>query len=113
MEVEALLKALEKITEIAPRLDRLEKKLDSLIDATPVRQFIDTEWICAELGCSRDWIRSRPWMLPNFGNPDITGRPRRWKCITWETWKSDLKSREQAWKAMSEIERRRVVKAAS
>jgi hypothetical protein len=37
-------------------------------------------------GRSATWIRARPWALPNFGEPDIPGRPEAWYVATCEEW---------------------------
>ena len=113
MDIYDLVAALEKVAELPRRLGSVEEKLDQLVAATPVRQYVDIAWICKEIGCSRDWLRSRPWALPNFGHPDVGGRPRRFVRSSWEKWSEDLTARELAWKCMTNAQRQRVLKVSS
>ena len=110
MELADLIEGFEKLPAISQRLERIEEKLDRLLEATPVRRFVDISWICAELGCSRDWLRSRLWILPAFGVPDVSGTPKRWKLETWRSWSNDLAAREQVWRALSDDRRREILK---
>lgn len=110
MDVAVLLDSIGRLPELALRLERLEVQMSRLVEATPVRRFVDIGWICAELGCSRDWIRSRPWVLPNFGVAEVSGSPKRWKLETWREWSDELGAREQAWRSLSTAERSRLAR---
>jgi hypothetical protein len=108
MDLATVVSALERLPEIADRLERIEECVRSIEKATPIKRYVDIRWICTELGCSRDWLRTRPWVLPNFGQSEVSGSPRRWKLDTWRAWAEDLSAREQAWRAMSAVDRNRV-----
>ena len=95
------------------RLDAIEELLARIAEALPLREYITVDDICHELNCGRDYIRSRPWILPAFGIPDLDGRPRRWRLDHWWIWKADLGAREQAWIQMSDARRREIVEAAA
>ena len=109
MDVSAFIEHLERIIDIADQLKRVEEKLDRLVEATPVRQIVTASDICTELRVSRDQLRTRPWILPSFGQPDISGRTRKWFIQTWEKWKEDLPAREQAWHSMSDQRRNEIL----
>ena len=108
MNFETLLAAINQLPEISARLDRIEYMLSRLMKAVPVREIITCTDICSELHISRDQLRSRPWILPSFGQPDFSGRTRKWFVQTWETWKQDLPAREQSWHSMSDQHRKKI-----
>ncbi len=110
MDLSTLYVAICKLPGIEARLNRIEQKIDRLMKSIPVRQVVTIEDIMVELDVGRDYLRARPWMLPNFGIPDISGRQRRWLVETWTAWKkSDFDFHEQSWLGMAEDERRRII----
>ena len=109
METNDFIVAVSRLPEVMEYLNRLEDKLDRIIDAVPTREFVDIAWICSEIGCSRDFIRTHPWIAPNFGVPDVSGRPKRWRRETWSVWIADLNERKSAWQEMPAGIRRQIL----
>ena len=111
MDLADFLTNFEKIAELPTRLESIETKLDRLLISLPHREYITIADICIEIGCNRGYIRTRPWILPNYGIPDLAGRPKRWRLSTWEMWLAQgLEIHRQAWISFSEEQRRRIVK---
>ena len=99
---------------ILESLNEIKTQLASLLASIPTREVITVAEIRTALGVGRDWLRVRPWMLPNFGVPDLPGRPRKWLIKSWEAWKAvGFESHESAWVSMSEAERARIMKGAA
>jgi len=61
--------------------------------------------IARDLGRSREWIRLRPWVLPNFGVPEMGRKPMKWKRATWERWKENLEEHRREWEKMTAFQR--------
>jgi hypothetical protein len=100
--------------EILKRLAIIEKLLDALLAAIPRREVITVSQIRTALGVGRDWLRVRPWALPNYGISDLPGKPRKWLIETWQAWKAvGFESHERAWLSMSEAQRHKIVSEAA
>lgn len=68
--------------------------------------------ISKELNRSREWLSRNPWVLPNYGRPDVAGIPELWWRENWEEWKKDLAAHKQEWESMSASERMAVLEIA-
>lgn len=84
------------------RQKRIERKLDELLNKS---EYITIAGIAEDIGRSKEWIRRHPWVLPNFGRPDIDGRPKQWLRSNWDEWKEHLNDRRIMWEAMANEER--------
>jgi hypothetical protein len=63
--------------------------------------------LAACFGMSYMHLRHHPWMLPNYGRPDIGMKPARWLFSTVLEWYSIPEDeRKRRWEAMSSRERR-------
>ena len=109
MDIGEFVHSLENLPELTTTLYRIEEKLDRLLAAIPTREVICVDDICKKLQISRDSLRSRPWLLPNFGVSDFPGRKKRWDRDTWKKWSEDFPAREAAWQSLSTDKRKRII----
>ena len=76
----------------------LDEKVDLLLEAVNVREFLTIEDIAKKLGLSRRQLDRDPWLLPNFGKSDVPGKIRRWHRDTWRQWSAgDFDGYKDAW----------------
>ena len=71
---------------IVDRLERIELHLQGKSTGL----YVTREDICRELDKSPSWLTRAPWCLPNFGVPDIPGKPEKWTRDNWEKWRDKL-----------------------
>ena len=99
---------------ILESLAQIQEQLKMVIASIPVREVITVSEMRTALGVGRDWLRARPWILPNYGIPDLPGRPRKWLIETWQAWKAvGFENHERAWRSMSEARRHKIVSEAT
>lgn len=104
---------LDELSEAVERLDRGHPAVIEELRA--IRKMLEKpgrtlDDICEDyLHRGREWAYQRPWTLPNFGVPDVPGRPKVWWQETCEQWYSvSLEIREAQWWAKTQAERDRI-----
>ncbi len=87
-------------------IQRLEAKLDRLLEAIPTREYITMEDIGIMHGWSKSFMYHNQWTMPNFGRSDYPGRERRWLPETVGQWfMTPPEIRKRQWLRMSIRER--------
>jgi hypothetical protein len=99
--IESALKyLLEAVTDIKRETLDIKQRLD-------MRAYTVKE-IAEGLGCSVSNLKSRPWLLPNYGRPDFGSSPGKWfynSLMNW--WAIPEDERRFKWETMSAAERRK------
>lgn len=98
----------EWMQRVLDKLDAIERRL-SRLEASQQPQTVSIQDIADDLGVSYEWARSRPWVQPNFGKPDIPGRPKRWKHQTWAGWRDRIDEHQGRWESMTPAKRRQLI----
>ena len=83
-------------------LERVERKLDILLESTPHRKYYTIRDLSIMHGWSASFINRNPWTMPNFGKSDYPGHERRWLPETMEQWfRVPPADRKRQWNMMS------------
>jgi hypothetical protein len=78
---QAIAGALQTLSDIDQRTKRIEESTS--------RHVLRVPEICKRyLARSERWAREHPWVLPNFSESEVPGRPRAWSLSTCEEWYS-------------------------
>lgn len=88
----------EWMRRIEAKLDETIERLAKLEKAT-LSKAVTMHDIASELGVNYQWVLDRPWVQPNFGEPDIDGRPKRWMRHTWDEWSKQLDRHQNDWES--------------
>jgi len=62
--------------------------LEEVLEHDDGGDFITIAGIAKELGRTRQWIHTHPWVLP--GPPDVDGKPKKWLREKWDEHKRGL-----------------------
>lgn len=90
-------------------IQRLESKVDRLLEAVPAREYITVKDIAVEHGWSISFINRNPWTMPNWGKSDYPGHERRWMKETAEQWfRVSPEKRQREWNRMSIRQRQKL-----
>jgi len=90
-------------------IQRLEAKVDRLLEAIPAREYITVKDISLMYGWSLSFINRNPWTMPNWGKSDFPGHERRWLTETAEEWYRVPPARRQmAWNQTSIRQRQKL-----
>ncbi len=79
---------LQLILDFAARAERIERKVDALLEGQDSSEFVTVSDIAREVGRTRQWVHVNPWILP--GPADIDGKPKQWLRAKWDQHKQDL-----------------------
>lgn len=98
----ALKYLVEKVSTIETELADIKTKLD--LKAYTLKE------IAQGLGYSPQYLRHRPWKIPNFGKPDEGSHPGKWFYNTIAAWYAIPEDeRRFKWESMSSKERRQAM----
>jgi hypothetical protein len=87
--------------------DRIEKKLDRLLAVVPQKRTVNLRDIAMEQGVPLNSVRQCPWLQPNFGESEFTGKEKRWSRDLYESWyEVSPKERKAQW--LNKSRRRRI-----
>jgi len=75
MEIDDLVRL---ISETAERLERMEERQLDILEAVQPQSWTIDDVCRVWLHHSRTWATERPWTLPNYGVPDVPGKPHVW-----------------------------------
>ena len=90
-------------------IQRLEEKVDLLLEAVPAREYITIKDIARKHGWSISFINRNPWTMPNWGKSDYPGHERRWMNETANQWyRVPPTKREREWNQMSIRQRQKL-----
>lgn len=96
----------ERVAEIAAaeaqQLNRIEEKLDEILEATRPRT-ITIQGIAEELGYSVSYCRSHTglWTQPGYGSQRLTHNPITYSYVDWLAWLSEIRRHKEEWEAKS------------
>ncbi len=101
------------LEELVQAVERLDAQLPLVLEeAREIKRMVQKPGLTATDICrdylhrSTSWALERPWVLPNFGIPDVAGRPKVWWRATCERWyEVPLEVREAQWWRKDERER--------
>lgn len=88
---------IEVVAALAERVDRLTDRLEVLLASKPVKQkdTLKVSDIAVLKDCTPAHLRRvEPWLLPDNGVSQFSGRPARWrvdKYIEWEKTPEDVR----------------------
>jgi hypothetical protein len=103
-QYEGIEKSLQYLTNT---ISSMEKSIADLRTKLDLKAYTLKE-IAQGLGYSPQYLRHRPWKIPNFGKPDEGNSPGKWfynTIIAWYAIPED--ERRFKWESMSSAERRK------
>jgi|APSaa5957512622_1039677.scaffolds.fasta_scaffold45793_3 hypothetical protein len=110
MSVEILTK--EDLQPLIANQQRMVHMLEIIAESLPTKKVYTFEDICRMLCISKNQLRARPYLLPNYGVPDYPGRIRKWRVETYHAWmETSAIQREREWSAKSTRERQTIINA--